>query len=99
MTKVDFPFVVGLKFSFQTEEKLFLVMDYLPGGELFFHLRKQGLILEDTARFYGAELVLALEHLHSKGIIHRDLKPEVRVEGREGAREGEGQFGWVLIID
>lgn len=77
MTKVDFPFIVGLKFSFQTEEKLFLVMDYLPGGELFFHLRKQGLILEDTARFYGAELVLALEHLHAKGIIHRDLKPEV----------------------
>ncbi len=84
MTKVDFPFVVGLKFSFQTDEKLFLVMDYLSGGELFFHLRKQGLILEDTARFYVAEMILALEHLHSKGIIHRDLKPENVLLGRDG---------------
>lgn len=84
MTKVDFPFVVGLKFSFQTDEKLFLVMDYLSGGELFFHLRKQGLILEDTARFYVAEMVLALEHLHSQGIIHRDLKPENVLVGKDG---------------
>lgn len=87
MTKVDFPFIVGLRLSFQTEEKLFLVMDYLSGGELFFHLRKQGLILEDTARFYGAELVLALEHLHGKGIIHRDLKPEVNSHGMDGGNE------------
>lgn len=41
MTKIDFPFIVGLKFSFQTDDKLFLIMDYLSGGELFFHLRKQ----------------------------------------------------------
>ena len=84
MTKIDFPFVVGLKFSFQTDEKLFLVMDYLSGGELFFHLRKHGLILEDTARFYVAEMVLALEHLHAKGIIHRDLKPENVLLGKDG---------------
>ena len=46
-------------------------MEYLPGGELFFHLEKKGLFLEEYARFYAAEMVLALEHLHSKGIIHR----------------------------
>ena len=84
MTKIDFPFIVGLKFSFQSDDKLFLVMNYLSGGELFFHLNKQGLILEDTARFYVAEMVLALEHLHSKGIIHRDLKPENVLLGADG---------------
>jgi serine/threonine protein kinase len=76
LMKVNHPFVVGLKCSFRTEKKLFLVMEYLHGGELFFHLRKQGLLLEDTARFYVSEILLALEHLHIKGIIHRDLKPE-----------------------
>ena len=76
LTKIDFPFIVGLRFSFQSEDKLFLVMDYLQGGELFFHLMKKGLILENTTRFYMVEIILAIEHLHSKGIIHRDLKPE-----------------------
>lgn len=46
-------------------------MEYLPGGELFFHLSKKGLFLEEYAKFYAAEMVLALDHLHSKGIIHR----------------------------
>ncbi|CAM9590809.1 unnamed protein product [Choristocarpus tenellus] len=71
MTKVNHPFIVGLQCAFQTDVKLFLVMEYLPGGELFFHLSKKGLFLEEYARFYAAEMVLALEHLHSKGIIHR----------------------------
>jgi len=83
MTKVDHPFVVGLKCSFQTPDKMFLIMDYMPGGELFFHLDKEGFILEDTARFYAAELVLALEFLHSINIIHRDLKPEnILIDGK-----------------
>lgn len=63
--------MVALQCAFQTEHKLFLVMEYLPGGELFFHLSKKGLFLEDYAKFYAAEMVLALEFLHGKGIIHR----------------------------
>jgi p70 ribosomal S6 kinase len=51
-------------------------MDYLSGGELFFHLRKRGIIQEFECRFYMAEMVLAIEYLHLIGIIHRDLKPE-----------------------
>ena len=51
-------------------------MPYVPGGELFGMLREEGLLLEDRARFYAAEMVLALEHLHSLRVIHRDLKPE-----------------------
>mmetsp|Transcript_39863 Transcript_39863/g.124624 ORF Transcript_39863/g.124624 Transcript_39863/m.124624 type:complete len:813 (-) Transcript_39863:716-3154(-) len=76
LTKVTHPFVVGLQVSFQTDSKLFLVMDYLQGGELFFHLRKEGLLLAQTAKFYVAEIALALEFLHSVDVLHRDLKPE-----------------------
>eukprot|EP00903_Cladosiphon_okamuranus_P007664 g7432.t1 len=84
MTKVVHPFVVALQCAFQTEHKLFLVMEYLPGGELFFHLSKKGLFLEEYAKFYAAEMVLALEFLHGKGIIHRDLKPENLLLGANG---------------
>ena len=76
LTKIKHPFIMQLQCSFSSAEKLFLVMDYMHGGELFFHLRKSGLLLDDTARFYVGEILLAIEHLHHKGIIHRDLKPE-----------------------
>ncbi|KAF9426476.1 hypothetical protein BGZ94_006463 [Podila epigama] len=70
------PFIVGLKFSFQTPTKLYLVQDFMNGGELFFHMQNEGTFSEARARFYTAELVLALEHLHSCNVIYRDLKPE-----------------------
>lgn len=69
-------FIVGLKFSFQTPQDLYLVTDYMSGGELFWHLQKEGRFQEDRAKFYIAELVLALEHLHDNDIVYRDLKPE-----------------------
>ncbi|KAG0094083.1 hypothetical protein BGZ93_006112 [Podila epicladia] len=70
------PFIVGLKFSFQTPTKLYLVQDFMNGGELFFHMQNEGTFSEARARFYTAELVLALEHLHSCNVVYRDLKPE-----------------------
>ncbi|GEQ71493.1 hypothetical protein JCM33374_g5177 [Metschnikowia sp. JCM 33374] len=70
------PFIVGLKFSFQTVSDLYLVTDYMSGGELFWHLQKEGRFGEERAKFYIAELVLALEHLHDNDIVYRDLKPE-----------------------
>ncbi|ODQ66483.1 kinase-like protein, partial [Nadsonia fulvescens var. elongata DSM 6958] len=72
----DSPFIVGLKFSFQTETDLYLITDYMSGGELFWHLQKEGRFQEDRAKFYIAELILALEHLHNNDIVYRDLKPE-----------------------
>ncbi|KAH9062799.1 Pkinase-domain-containing protein [Lactarius vividus] len=73
---LDSPFLVGPKFSFQTDTNLYLVMDFKSGGELFWHLQKETRFSEERARFYIAELVLALEHLHKYDIVYRDLKPE-----------------------
>lgn len=70
------PFLVALKFSFQTPTKLYLILDYLNGGELFYHLTKEEAFSESRAKFYIAEIILALECLHSHGIMYRDLKPE-----------------------
>jgi serine/threonine protein kinase len=68
---VQHPFLVGLRYAFQTEAKLYLVLDYLNGGELFFHLKQAKRFSEDRARFYTAEIVLAVGHLHSLGIVYR----------------------------
>lgn len=76
LTKIHHPFIVTLWFAFQTDSRLFLVMDFLSGGELFFHLKRKGLILEPEARLYLAEMILAIEFLHTMGVVHRDLKPE-----------------------
>ncbi|KAH9918231.1 Pkinase-domain-containing protein [Epithele typhae] len=73
---LECPFLVGLKFSFQTETDLYLVTDFKSGGELFWHLQKETRFSEERARFYVAELILALEHLHKYDIVYRDLKPE-----------------------
>jgi len=73
---VKHPFIVDLLYAFQTKGKLYLILEYLSGGELFMHLEREGIFLEDTACFYVAEITLALEHLHRQGIIYRDLKPE-----------------------
>ncbi|KAF2324543.1 hypothetical protein GH714_015151 [Hevea brasiliensis] len=70
------PFVVRFFYSFTCSDNLYLVMEYLNGGDLYSLLRKVGCLEEDVARIYIAELVLALEYLHSLGIVHRDLKPD-----------------------
>ncbi|XP_055619452.1 ribosomal protein S6 kinase beta-2 isoform X2 [Toxorhynchites rutilus septentrionalis] len=73
---VKHPFIVELAYAFQTGGKLYLILEYLSGGELFMHLEREGIFLEDTTCFYLCEIILALEHLHDLGIIYRDLKPE-----------------------
>ncbi|TPX62548.1 hypothetical protein PhCBS80983_g00294 [Powellomyces hirtus] len=70
------PFIVSLHYAFQTDEKLYLILSYASGGELFTYLAREKMFAEDVACFYIAELLLALEHLHDLGIIYRDLKPE-----------------------
>jgi len=70
------PFLMGLRFGFQSESKLYLVMDFFKGGELFFHLRKVKRFTEEQAKLFVAEVALGLGHLHSLNFIYRDLKPE-----------------------
>uniref|UniRef100_A0A8C1XJX8 non-specific serine/threonine protein kinase n=1 Tax=Cyprinus carpio TaxID=7962 RepID=A0A8C1XJX8_CYPCA len=69
------PFLTALKYSFQTHDRLCFVMEYANGGELFFHLSRDRVFSEDRARFYGAEIVSALDYLHSeRNVVYRDLK-------------------------
>lgn len=79
------PFVVKLYYAFQDHEKLYLILEYAQGGELFTHLAVERMFSEDVAAFYMAEMVLALEHLHQNvGVIYRDLKPENCLLDAEG---------------
>lgn len=71
------PYVVKLFYAFQDQEKLYLILEYAQGGELFTRMLTEGMFPEQTAAFYMAEMVLALDHLHhTVGVVYRDLKPE-----------------------
>ena len=70
------PWIVKLKYSFQDDYYLYLVMDYLPGGDLMNLLMKKNILTEDEARFYIAELILAVDSIHKLNCIHRDIKPD-----------------------
>lgn len=79
------PFVVKLFYAFQDHEKLYLILEYAQGGELFTHLAQERMFSEEVASFYMAEMVLALEHLHKNlGVVYRDLKPENCLLDAEG---------------
>jgi hypothetical protein len=84
LMEIKHPFVVRLRFAFQSEEKLYLVTDYYSGGSLFYHLRKSRSFSEERARLYAAELLTALAHLHDQHIIYRDLKLENVLMDSEG---------------
>ena len=74
----DHPFIIKLEYAFQDQMNLYMIMEFVNGGELFYHLHKSnrdGFPLE-TVKFYAAQIVLALEHLHGQGVVYCDLKPE-----------------------
>lgn len=77
LESVRHPYIVKLFYAMQDQEKLYLILEYVQGGELFTYLANQSMLSEDTAAFYLAEMVLALHHLHvNVGVVYRDLKPE-----------------------
>ena len=76
LLKADHPFLVGMSYVFMTEQKIFFVMKFVRGGELFMHLRQAQRFTEERAKFYSIQVAMALGHLHDQQIIYRDLKPE-----------------------
>ena len=71
LEEIDSPFVCNLRFAFQDDENLFMVLDLMLGGDLRFHLDRLGSMKEEWVRFYVAEMALALGDLHKRGIVHR----------------------------
>ena len=84
MSKIKSPWIVELKASFQEDDYLFLVMEYLPGGDLMNLLIKKDILSEEEARFYIAEIILAVDSIHKFDCIHRDIKPDNILIGKDG---------------
>eukprot|EP01063_Lacrimia_lanifica_P014019 TRINITY_DN2064_c0_g1_i1.p1 TRINITY_DN2064_c0_g1~~TRINITY_DN2064_c0_g1_i1.p1 ORF type:complete len:1070 (+),score=353.15 TRINITY_DN2064_c0_g1_i1:118-3327(+) len=84
LSSLSHPFIVHLNCAFQTAHHLYILMDFLPGGELYSHIYNQGRFGEVDAKFYISEMVLAIGYLHSRDIVHRDIKPENIVLDRQG---------------
>lgn len=108
LKEINHPYVVRLRFAFQNEDKLYLVMDYYNGGSLFYHLRKSKRFSEDRTRLYMAQLLTAIMHLHSKQIAYRDLKLENILMDEQGnialtdfglSKEGQEIQGAVVAAD
>ena len=84
LSKLHNKFIVNMYYAFQDKDNLYLVMDYLKGGDLRFHLTRHIRFSEEQSRFFICNIITALEYIHSKNIIHRDIKPENLVLEEEG---------------
>jgi protein-serine/threonine kinase len=84
LEKLKHPFIVRLNYAFQDSKKLYFLTEFLQGGELFFHLRKNSGYKEKAVRFYMCQILLALEYMHDNNYIYRDLKPENILIDKEG---------------
>lgn len=84
LAEVDSPYIVKLYCSFQDDEFLYLIMEYLPGGDMMTLLMRKDTLTEDESKFYVAETILAIESIHKRIYIHRDIKPDNLLLDRSG---------------
>jgi serine/threonine protein kinase len=98
LSSLRHPFIVDLFASFQDSENIYLVMEAVLGGEMFTQLHRLNSFSEDIARFYAAEIVIALEYLHSRSVVYRDLKPENVLLGSDGHIKLI-DFGFAKLLD
>ncbi|XP_025958147.2 cAMP-dependent protein kinase catalytic subunit PRKX isoform X2 [Dromaius novaehollandiae] len=84
LKEVNHPFLIRLFWTYHDERFLYMLMEYVPGGELFSYLRNMGRFNNSTGLFYSTEIICAIEYLHSKEIVYRDLKPENILLDKEG---------------
>jgi serine/threonine protein kinase len=76
LLQVNNPFIVSMHYVFQRSYRIYFIMEYVPGGELFRYLREERRLNETRVKFYAAQIAIALGHLHKSQILYRDLKPE-----------------------
>ncbi|KAH9281725.1 Ribosomal protein S6 kinase alpha-3 [Echinococcus granulosus] len=84
LARMKHPFIVSLNYAFQTEGKIYLILEFVKGGDLFSRLAKELMFTEEDVMFYLAEIAVAIDHLHNLGIVYRDLKPENILLTEEG---------------
>lgn len=84
LLKANHPFFVKMAYIFQTDQKIYFVMNFIRGGELFTHLQNEKRFKEERAKFYAAQIISAIGYLHKKKIIYRDIKPENILMGEDG---------------
>ena len=98
MVKINSPFVMNVKYAFQDETQLYLVTEFMQGGDMFFHLHEKGKFKRERAKFYIIEILLGIEYLHKNNMVYRDLKPENILMDKDGHIKIT-DFGLSKILD
>lgn len=98
LMSLNHDFVLKMHYAFQTPDCLYIIVDYINGGDLFFHIKRKGHLSEKEAKFYGAQIILGLEYIHSKNVIYRDLKPENILLDKNGNIK-MADFGICKVLD